>query len=337
MTLASPTPPSTAGAAARPGEAIVYARETGLGVVTFEGPDAATFLHGQLSSDVTGMPVGDAAWTSYNSPKGRMLATLLLWRAGPASFRAYPAADLTAAFAKRIAMFVLRAKVKVADLSGERSLFGVAGPGAAEAVRAVLGAAAPAAGQGSVAGAASVVATPDGRLVVDAATAQADALAQQLSAHAQAVASEHWDWLGIRAGVPVITRATQEHFVPQNANWDLVGGVNFHKGCYPGQEIVARMQYLGRLKERLFAFHADGSPPAPGTPLYSAAFEGQACGTVVNAAPAPEGGSDLLAVLQWSASSLPVHLAAADGPLLAPRALPYAVPEPVAAERPKLQ
>lgn len=333
MTAASPLSTSTASAA--PTGETVFIRDPGLGHVSVDGPDAPAFLHGQLSSDVTGMAVGDAAWTSYNSPKGRMLASLLLWRSGPESFRAYPAAELAAAFAKRLAMFVLRAKVKVVDRTGERVLFGIAGPDAMTATRAALGAA-PAAGHGSAVGAAGIVGMPDGRVVADVPAADADALAQALSEHAQAAPAGHWDWLGIRAGVPVITLATQERFVPQNANWDLVGGVNFHKGCYPGQEIVARMQYLGRLKERLFAFHADGPPPAPGTPLYSAVFQDQACGTVVNAAPAPDGGSDLLAVLQWSAAQQEVRLAAADGPVLALRALPYAVPEPVAAERPKL-
>ena len=139
------------------------------------------------------------------------------------------------------------------------------------------------------------------------------------------------------AGVPQIARATQELFVPQSANWDLVGGIDFQKGCYPGQEIVARMQYLGRLKERLLRFHVDGEPPDAGTRLYSQRFGDQPCGTVVNAAPAPEGGSEMLAVVQWeAAASGRVHLGSHDGPPLAPRELPYVVPVPVAPVRPQL-
>ncbi len=165
----------------------------------------------------------------------------------------------------------------------------------------------------------------------------AEAIAGRLFAQCREIPADHWDWLGIRAGVPVITSATADLFVPQMANWDLIGGVNFHKGCYPGQEIVARMQYLGRLKERLHAFHAPGAPPAPATRIYSGVFGEQSCGTVVNAAPAPTGGSDLLAVLQWAAHDAgDLHLGTPDGPLLVPRSLPYEVPLPVPQNRPKL-
>jgi folate-binding Fe-S cluster repair protein YgfZ len=116
-----------------------------------------------------------------------------------------------------------------------------------------------------------------------------------------------------------------------------VGGLNFQKGCYPGQEIVARMQYLGRLKERLQRFHVDADAAAAGDRIFGGSFGDQACGTVVNAASAPEGGIDLLAVVQWTAlDSGQLHLGSLDGPLLTPRALPYSVPEPVQPTRPQL-
>ena len=141
----------------------------------------------------------------------------------------------------------------------------------------------------------------------------------------------------MRAGVPQIGAGTQDLFVAQTANLDLLGGLNFRKGCYPGQEIVARMQYLGRLKERLYAFHLDGPPPAPATPLYGDVFGDQACGAVVNAAPAPAGGSDLLAVAQIAAvAGGPLRVGAPNGPALAAGALPYPVPDPAAPERPRL-
>lgn len=316
----------------------VFAVAPDLGFLGFDGPDAAAFLHGQLSSDVAGMAPGAAGWTSYNSAKGRMLGTLLLWRADADTFRAFVAADLAAPLAKRLAMFVLRAKVKVADLSESGRCVGVAGAGAGHAVRAALGAA-PEPGHGVQAGGTSIAATPDGRILVFAPADRADDAAGRLAAHARAIPVAAWHRLAIRAGIPAITRATQDLFVPQSANWDLLGGINFRKGCYPGQEIVARMQYLGRLKERLFAFHVDAPPPAPGTPVYGATFGDQACGTVVNAAPAPDGGSDLLAVVQWAAATADsaLHVGAAGGPVLAPRALPYAVPVPVAPERPNLK
>ncbi|MFO1412863.1 MAG: folate-binding protein [Burkholderiales bacterium] len=306
------------------------------GLLTVEGPDAASFLHNQLSTDVAGMADGQVRWSTYNSPKGRMLASLLLWRRGREAFAALVAADLAEALAKRLSMYVLRAKAKVADRSPSGRRYAVAGAGAGAAVAAALGTTV-AAGTGAETADAWLFGAPDGRILVHADAAHADAVLARLSAHAQATASGRLDWEGIRAGIPLVTRATQDLFIPQTANFDLTGGVDFNKGCYPGQEIVARMQYLGRLKERLFAYHAQAEPPAPGTPLFSAAFGEQACGNVASAAPAPDGGTDLLAVVQRSAHAAPdLRLGSPDGPALAPRPLPYAVPDPVAPERPKL-
>jgi folate-binding protein YgfZ len=134
----------------------------------------------------------------------------------------------------------------------------------------------------------------------------------------------------------MIGAATQDQFVPQTANWDVLDGINFHKGCYTGQEIIARTQYLGRLKERMYLFHADAAPPPPGTRVYGVVFGDQACGTVVDAAPSPGGGADLLAVVQISALEGPLHVGTKDGPVLAPLTLPYAVPAPVPPDRPRL-
>ena len=127
--------------------------------------------------------------------------------------------------------------------------------------------------------------------------------------------------------MPKVTAATSDMFVPQALNWDLLGGVSFQKGCYTGQEIVARMQYLGRLKERLYAFRTQADDVQPAGRLYSAAFGDQACGTVVNAAPDPAGGSALLAVAQREAADAgDVRLDALDGLPLLPQRLPYDVP-----------
>ena len=307
-----------------------------IGLLGFEGPEAATFLHGQLSSDVLALRPGDAQWSSYNSPKGRMLGTLLLWREGDESFRAAVSADLAAALAKRLSMFVLRAKLRVSDLSATGVRLGVGGTEGAAAVAAALGAAPPP-GHAAVIGGASVVGLPDGRLLVCAPEAAVAPVRTALGTRAPLAPAERWHALGIAAGVARVTLATQDAFIPQNANWDLIGGVSFKKGCYPGQEIVARMQYLGRLKERLQRFTVAAPPPAPGTPLYGEAFGEQACGTVVEAVALPEGGSDLLAVVQWAAlESEALKLGAPEGPALARAALPYAVPAPEAPNRPRL-
>jgi folate-binding protein YgfZ len=129
--------------------------------------------------------------------------------------------------------------------------------------------------------------------------------------------------------MPEIVAATSDQFVPQALNLDALGAINFRKGCYTGQEIVARTQYLGRIKERLQLAHLDGAPPVPGDRLFSPAFEAQPCGTVIDAAPAPGTGADVLAVLQLAAAETGVvHMQAPQGPRIALEPLPYALPAP---------
>jgi tRNA-modifying protein YgfZ len=313
----------------------VYCAESGLSLLAFTGPDAQAFLQGQLSNDVDALAPGVVQASSYNSPKGRMLATLFLWRHGNDAFHALVSADLGETLRKRLSMYVLRAKVSVADLSPSCAVFCLGGADARGAAQAVFGAA-PGQGQVLAVEATTLVGLNDGRIVVVGQASDADALRARLAAHATAAAPHVLRWLGIRAGVPVIGAATQDLFVAQAANWDLLGGVSFRKGCYPGQEIVARTQYLGRLKERLQLFHVDAAPPPPATRIYGSIFGDQACGTVVDAAPAPEGGSDLLAVVQLAALDGALALGAQDGPGLELLPLPYAIPAAVMPDRPRL-
>jgi len=313
----------------------VYCAAPELGLLAFTGPDAEAFLQGQLSNDLKALAPGAVQLSSCNSAKGRMLATLVIWRDGGESFRALVAADMAETLRKRLTMYVLRAKVTVADLSPGLALTGVGGARAGHAARAAMGPV-PEAGHVHVGDEATIIALPDGRIVVVTSTARAELLRNRLATEATAVSPEVWRWLGIRAGVPHIGAATNDLFVPQTANWDLLDGVSFHKGCYTGQEIIARTQYLGRLKERMHLFHVEGPPPPPGTRVFGTVFGDQACGTVVEAASSPDGGSDLLAVVQMSALDGLLRVGTADGPVLAPLALPYPLPAAAAPNRPKL-
>jgi folate-binding protein YgfZ len=288
------------------------------GLLAFTGEDARAFLQGQLSCDVAGLAPDAVTPGSYNTPKGRMLATFLLW-ADVDGYRMLLPRTLCEPIRKRLAMFVLRSKVKAEDVTAAHRLYGLSGGDPAD-VCAPLGVAAPAQ--------AYRVATATGNTAVrlDASRVLLVTPANgSLAATAQN--DDAWTLADIRNGLPWVLPETQEQFVPQTANLDLIGGVSFSKGCYPGQEIVARMHYLGRLKERMLHAHVDAAPPAPGTRLYSAAFGTQAAGTVVNAAPAPDGGSELLAVAQRAAEATgDLALAAPDGPRLRSLPLPYPVP-----------
>jgi folate-binding protein YgfZ len=139
------------------------------------------------------------------------------------------------------------------------------------------------------------------------------------------VGAAAWDWLLVNAGIPAVLPATQDHFVPQMANMEVIGGVSFNKGCYPGQEIVARSQYLGKVKRRLFLAHVDAEATA-GEELFSPDLPDQSAGHIANAAAAPGGGFDVLAVAHSSSVEAgEVHLGGRDGPRLAFRPLPYPV------------
>ncbi|MDE2360261.1 MAG: folate-binding protein YgfZ [Betaproteobacteria bacterium] len=305
--------------------------QTGFGLIDVRGDDAVSFLHGQLSSDVHGLERGRARYASYNSPKGRMLANLIVLRApvapGEDRFFLLLQDDLVAPIQRRLSMFVLRSKVTVRDAGGDWAIWGLAGPEALAAARAAFGVAPRSLEALPIGEAALILAVPDGRLLAVCPRPEHPLLLAALAGHATAADAEAWRRLDVEAGVPWIVAATSDLFVPQTANWELLGGVDFHKGCYPGQEIVARTQYLGRLKERLFAFHAAGPAPAPGTRLRSAAFGDQACGIVVSAVPDPAGGSVLLAVAQCAAVLAGDIRVADDAQTpLTSRPLPYPVP-----------
>jgi len=322
-----PTPPTPPGLLAARDRAAACDLSP-LRLLAIAGADATTFLQGQLSADVAGLIPGACRHASFNSPKGRMLANFVLWRdpADPDRFLALLPADIAQPVARRLAMYVLRAKVALADVSDAAARVGVGGPAGREALRATFGDV-PAPFELRTHGAASVLGLPGPRFSIIAPHAPMQELRDELLRHAEPAAYDVWQWLTIRAGVPVITAATQDLFVAQTANWDVLDGVDFRKGCYTGQEIIARMQYLGRLKERTFLLHADVPTIAAGERLFSAEFGEQPCGTVVNAAAAPDGGCDLLAVLQLAAAERgDARLGAPSGPALAALPLPYAIP-----------
>ncbi|MGE5320844.1 MAG: YgfZ/GcvT domain-containing protein [Hyphomicrobiaceae bacterium] len=297
-----------------------------LGVIAFRGDDTAAYLQGQLTNDVRSLHADTAQWNGYCSPKGRLLGNFLMWRQGE-DYCLQLSGDILSSVLKRLSMFILRAKVLGRDASDESVRLVVAGKQAEPAVRAAMGTV-PEVAMRTVSGdAGQTIRVGADKFVLSVAPERAMDVWRALREAATPVGAPVWDWLRLSAGIPMIVAATQEQFVPQMVNLEVIGGVSFQKGCYPGQEIVARSQYLGKLKRRMFLAHVDAAA-APGDNLYSADIEGQATGAVVNAAPAPAGGFDVLAVVQVeSANTQPLHLKAADGAVLTLKPLPYALPE----------
>jgi folate-binding protein YgfZ len=296
-----------------------------VGLIRATGEDAAEFLQNLLTNDTRRQHPDRAQYNAFCTAKGRMLASFLAWRDGT-DYLLQLSRDLHPAILRKLGMFVLRSKVKLSDASDELAVIGLAGSGAAAVVH-TLGAN-PDAPMSVAQIAQGIVIQLDGQRYQIVVRAEAlAAVWQQLAALAHPAGTPVWEWLDIRAGVPQITTPTQEAFVPQMANFELIGGVSFQKGCYPGQEIVARTQYLGKLKRRMYLAHLAGQTGVEaGNPLYSPDLPDQSCGVVVNAAAAPGGGHDLLAVVQMSsAESGDVRLGAMDGPPLTFETLPYAL------------
>ena len=295
-------------------------RLTDWGVIRAQGADAASFLHGQLTQDMTSLREGTARLAGYCSAKGRLQASFIVWRADADTLLLACSADLLAPTLKRLSMFVLRAKCKLSDATADWPLIGLVG---AEA-QAWLGDSAPAQPWATAAaGTGMAIRLPDAQgqprwLLAQPADAAAPAL--------PALSPEDWQWLEVQSGLARISAATVERFVPQMVNFEVVGGVNFQKGCYPGQEVVARSQYRGTIKRRTMLFDSD-TPLAIGQEVFHSDDPGQPAGLVALAAPRPGGGASALVEIKLSAlESGSLHAGAADGPVLTRAALPYAIP-----------
>ncbi len=285
-------------------------------LLSVTGDDAAAFLHAQFTNDVAALDPGAAQWNGWCSAKGRLLATFLLARRRDEFLVMLPA-EIAAPVAKRLAMFVLRSKVKIADVSERFARIGVAGPNGAALIEKHWGAL-PASMTCVEKDGAIAIALDAERFVALIPAVAAPAFRNLFTAEWQRAGADAWEWHSIQSGMPTILAATQEAFVPQMANFELMGGVSFKKGCYPGQEIVARTQYRGTVKKRMALAHLGGTErPQPGQSVYGAGFGDQAAGTIVNAAPAPGGGFDLLVVAQVeSLAQRDLHWNSPDGPRL---------------------
>lgn len=296
------------------------------GVIRATGDDTQSFLQSMLSSDVNAVSTAQAQLSSLSTPKGRMLATFMIWQTGGDYFLQL-SRPLCPTILKKLSMYVLRAKVKLLDASDEVVCLGLSGPEAAALVQQHFGVAPQEAWQAVQHETAAIIHCGGQRFQINTTPQHAPALWVNLGKMAHKAGSVCWDWLNIRAGVPVVTPDTREQFVPQMANFELIGGVSFKKGCYPGQEIVARMQYLGKSKRRMYLAHMEGeAAPQAGDELFSADMEDQASGMVVNATPAPGGGYDLLAVAHIaSREGHTMHWKSRQGTMLQFLPLPYSV------------
>ena len=289
-----------------------------LGIIRVTGTDAATFLQGQLTQDVLSLSASNARLAAFCSAKGRMQASFVVFKRAPDDFALVCSLDLVPATLKRLRMFVLRAKAVLSDATGELLLFGVAGSAIESIAKDKLNPWAK-----LDIGAQNLMGLPPAAGVARALWCAPAALpAPDVPALDLAV----WLWLAVQSGIAMVSQPIFEAFVPQMLNYESIGGVNFKKGCYPGQEVVARSQFRGTLKRRAYLVHSSAMP-AIGQPVFHAADGAQPCGSVAACAPHPAGGYDAIVSLQTAAAQDAAFgrltLGQADGAVLSLLALPY--------------
>lgn len=248
------------------------------------GEDATTFLQGQFSCDVAAISAGGVTLGSYSNAKGRMQATFILAGVG-GQYYLLLRKDIAEGFRRRLSMFVLRAKVKIDAVTEQYALWLLQD---AQAVQPAL----------LEVGEAGLNLSIGHGLVLRLERQPQPASWQQ---GLQPVGSAAADYVFIRAGLGWVSQATFEEFVPQMLNLELLGGISFKKGCYPGQEIVARTQYLGKVKRRLYRANVRGASVKEGAAIVTAATGDQVIGRIVLAAEMADGSVACLLVLQHSA------------------------------------
>ena len=283
-----------------------------LGVIRAQGEDAAKFLHGQLTQDFSLLGLSEARLAGFCSAKGRLLASFVGFKRAHDDILLVCSRDLLPATLKRLSMFVLRAKARLSDASAEFQVWGLSGSAAPAGAK-------PWSKSGEPGAAQTIALYPSQGLP----RALWVAPAGHPPPAGDALPEAHWAWLDVMAGVATLTQPIAEAFVPQMLNYESVGGVNFKKGCYPGQEVVARSQFRGTLKRRAYLVHGT-EPLTAGQEVFHSDDAEQPCGSVAACAPHPNGGFDALVSLQLSAlESGSVHAGSVQGPALRLEPLPY--------------
>ena len=300
------------------------AEMTHMGVIRVVGEDAATFLQGQLTQDVALLGLSEARLAAFCNAKGRMQASFIVFKRSNEEILLVCSLSILAATLKRLSMFVMRAKAKLSDASGEFVLYGVAG----DAINLIANSSRTVWAKVDFDATSLVTLYPGagvGRALwcAPAGTAGPAGCALELDV---------WHWLSVQSGIAMITQPIFEAFVPQMLNYESVGGVSFKKGCYPGQEIVARSQFGGTLKRRAFLAHTSGTPQL-GQEVFHALDADQPCGLVAACAPHPVAGFDMIVSMQTSAAADAdggrLTLGSAAGSALALLPLPYSLLEDI--------
>lgn len=302
-------------------------------LIRAHGGDVTTFLQGQLTNDIRLVDKSHSQLSGYCNPKGRMFSIFRILMRNEDYLLQLPA-PLLDTILTRLRMYVLRANVKLVSADEDLQRIGVAGPESAAIIDRQLGVV-PEEDMACIAEGDSTILRLPGiqpRFEIVTTLATARRLWEGLEQDCRPVGTPSWAWLDIMAGLPNIYRETSEAFIPQMMNLEILGGVSFGKGCYTGQEIVARMQYLGKLKQRMYRAHVFTTEqiPRPGDTIHTPYQPGQTVGTIVDAQRSPESGYDMLAVIYKSSVKQGLlHLSGDQEARLTMQDVPYSLDDPV--------
>jgi tRNA-modifying protein YgfZ len=299
------------------------------GLIRVSGEDAEAFLQGQLTNDVRLVTEAHSNLAGWCNAKGRMIVNFRCFKRDGDYYLQTPGEHIELVL-KRLGMYILRSQVSLGDASDELVRIGLSGNCSESLLAEDFENLPERANEMVQTGTRTLIRLPGTlpRFEVIGPEGEIEALWQKAETRARVAARDFWALQEIRAGVPTVFEETRESFVPQMMNMQLVDGVSFTKGCYIGQEVVARMQYLGTLKRRMYLAHVEtDNPPKPGDELYSTgSVSGQGTGKVVDARTS-DNGYDLLAVIEVASAQNGEVLLGESGPALQIQTLPYAFPE----------
>lgn len=285
------------------------------GLIKISGADAQEFLHNQFTNDLKqGATETHSQLSSYCSPKGRVLALFRIFMSRGDYYLSMPRPVIEATL-KRLKMFVLMSKVTVEDVSDSITQLGVSGLNTADKLKMIGEELPETINAVSHCGNIDIISVPgnEPRFLLLGPADEIHETKAKLMSEMEEVSPAAWELLDIQAGQPVVRIKNVEAFVPQMINLQAVDGLSFKKGCYPGQEVVARMQYLGKLKRRMYLGHCDlETPPAPGAEVFCHEPDTRKAGVVLMAQPAAQGGTDMLIVTEIEATEKQTLFAAAD-------------------------
>ncbi len=300
------------------------------GLVSAHGEDSVTFLQGQVTCDCTKVSLQSSQLAAICNQKGRVVTFMRLFQQDESLYLHMPA-DRVEDTLSRLRMYIMRSKTTLEDVSDNFVSIGLSGPNAESLLQSSHIDIPEKTNDSAQKEGLTIIriAGPHPRFILFGTLEIMKKLWSELDVHAAPAGPAAWQLLDIQSGVPVIYSSTSELFVPQMLNLQIIDAINFKKGCYTGQEVVARMQYLGKLKKQMYIANIpDSNAPLPGSKLYSPSYsDSQSCGQIVNAQITADGSHDVLAVVDIKAQADDdVHLEEITGPALGFKVLPYSFP-----------